>query len=415
MDRDCSFILNGMSEMTTVAEATRIVLAHARDFGMEHVAMSWALGRVLKESLIADRDFPPFDRVAMDGIALRSADFAAGQRTFRLVGLQAAGQPRQQLEGEGTCIEVMTGAVLPQDADAVVRYEDVEIVDQQACVQLDQIKPWQNVHRQGTDRRQGDVLVQAPRLITPAEVAVAATIGKAQLPVANFPRVVIISTGDELVDVEAVPLPHQIRKSNVHALASVLKQWGMQAALLHLPDQRDEVRKYLDVAMERYDLIILSGAVSKGKFDYVPSVLELLGAQQLFHRVTQRPGKPFWFGIGPHETTIFALPGNPVSSFMCMHRYVLPWLRACWGLDPFSGERAMLAEDFTFKPDLTLFLPVKLTTNDGGQLCAYPRPGHGSGDLANLTDADAFLELPRGRQKFAAGEVFSLHRYRLMS
>ncbi len=398
--------------MTTVEEATRIVLSHTRSFGNEHVALGWALGRVLTEPLVADRPFPPFDRVAMDGIALRSADFAAGTRAFHVAGTQAAGQPPMRIESAGQCIEVMTGAVLPEGADAVVRYEDLEIVDQQAHVHLEEVKPWQNVHRKGTDRAAGDVLVQPPRIITPAEIAVAATIGKTQVQVANFPRVVIISTGDELVDVAETPLPHQIRKSNVHALAGELRHLGIEAAMLHLRDQREEVRKYLDVAMERYDVLILSGAVSKGKFDFIPPVLEMLGAQQRFHRVTQRPGKPFWFGIGPHDTTIFALPGNPVSSFMCMHRYVLPWLRACWGLAPFRNERAVLAEDFSFKPDLTLFLPVKLKMNDEGTLQAWPRPGHGSGDLANLTEADAFLELPRGRTEFPAGEAFPLHRYR---
>ncbi len=398
--------------MTTVEEATRIVLSHTRTFGNEHVALNWALGRVLTEPLVADRPFPPFDRVAMDGIALRSADFAAGQRVFRLLGTQAAGQPPLKLEEAGGCIEVMTGAVLPEGADAVVRYEDIEIVDQQAQVRLEEVKPWQNVHRKATDRAAGDELVTPPRIITPAEIAVAATIGKTQVQVANFPRVVIISTGDELVDVTEQPLPHQIRKSNVHALAGELKRLGIEAAMLHLRDQREEIRKYLDVAMERYDVLILSGAVSKGKFDFIPPVLEMLGAQQLFHRVTQRPGKPFWFGIGPHDTTIFALPGNPVSSFMCMHRYVLPWLRACWGLDPFRNEKSVLAEDFAFKPDLTLFLPVKLEMADDGRLLAWPRPGHGSGDLANLTEADAFLELPRGRNEYPAGEAFPLHRYR---
>ncbi len=398
--------------MITVEEATRIVLSNLRRFGNEHVALNWTLGRVLTEPLAADRPFPPFDRVAMDGIALRSTDFAEGMRSFHIVGLQAAGQPPLLLDTPGTCIEVMTGASLPQGADAVVRYEDLEMTERQARVLLTEVRPWQNVHRKGSDRKANEQIVAPPRLITPAEIAVAATIGKTQVQVANFPRIVIISTGDELVEVADQPLPHQIRKSNVHALAGELKRWGIEPALLHLRDQREEIRKYLDVAMERYDVLILSGAVSKGKFDFIPEILKALGARQLFHRVAQRPGKPFWFGIGPHHSTIFALPGNPVSSFMCMHRYVLPWLRACWRLEPFANEQAVLAEDYAFKPDLTLFLPVRLKMDEQGRLLAFPQPGHGSGDLANLVDADAFLELPRGRTRFAAGTAFTVHRYR---
>lgn len=396
--------------MITVEQATRIILQNALDFNEETIPLHRAAGRILRENLAADRDFPPFDRVSMDGIAIAFEAFAAGQRVFPVEGMQAAGTPHKSLTQKNNCLEVMTGAVLPAHTDTVIRYEDIEMNDGKAVILIEEISKRQNIHGQGTDRRMGDVIVPAGRKISPAEIGIAATIGKSSLRVAGLPKIAVISTGDELIEVEEQPLPHQIRKSNVHTLAAVLSGWGIEASLLHLQDDPAEIREVLGDCLQKFDALILSGGVSMGKFDHVPAVLEQLGVQQLFHKISQRPGKPFWFGKG-ERTVVFAFPGNPVSSFLCMFRYFQPWLRAGWGLPPVETRYATLEEDFFFKPDLTYFLQVKLNYRDGA-IFAKPIAGQGSGDLANLVETDAFLELPKERQVFQKGEVFPVWIFR---
>jgi molybdopterin molybdotransferase len=399
------------NNMITVETATRLIQQEARLSDPTEVPLASACGRVLREPLVADRDFPPFHRVAMDGIAISSRDFGNGQRIFPVSGIQAAGKPRAVMSGAGLCMEVMTGAVLPEGADAVVRYEDLAMEGGQAEIRLAEVLPWQHVHRQGNDRRQGAVLVREGTLLTPAEIGLAATVGKHRLRVSALPQAVVLSTGEELVAVEETPLPHQIRRSNVHSLAALLAEQGLRVSTGHLPDDPEALREQLGPLLDSNDLLVLSGGVSMGKFDFVPQVLVELGVQPSFHRVSQRPGKPLWFGCRG-RTVVFALPGNPVSSFMCTLRYVSPWIRAVQGLPPAPSMLAVLAEDFSFTPGLTYFLQVTVRRDPSGILLASPVVGHGSGDLANLAAADGFLELPKDRQDFHSGESFPLHAYR---
>ncbi len=397
--------------MVSVKQATDIVLANALPLPDETIPLHHSVGRVLREDLHADRDFPPFDRVSMDGIAICFANFEQGQRRFFIENTQAAGAPQLALAQMGNCLEVMTGAMLPQGTDTVIRYEDLSIDEGFATISIEKIQVAQHIHRQGVDRRAGEAIVAAGSLISPAEVGVAATVGKSKLRVTALPKVAILSSGDELVEVDETPLPYQIRKSNVHVMAAVLGTWGLSADLLHLPDDPAVIEATLANCLERYDVLLMSGGVSMGKFDHLPEVLEKLGVRKLFHKVSQRPGKPFWFGRS-ERTVVFAFPGNPVSSFMCLHRYFRPWLRASLGLQTIENQCAVLTEDYFFKPDLTYFLQVKLANGQDGLLLATPVTGQGSGDLANLTDTDAFLELPLERQEFKAGDAFPVWPYR---
>ncbi len=400
--------------MLTVQTATDIVLQNSVSFGVEAIPLEQAIRRVLAEALVADREFPPFDRVTMDGIAIRFKNFADRERDFLIEGLQPAGAPQMKLRNPQHCLEVMTGAMLPEGTDTVVRYEDVNISNGIATVLIDDVQPGQNIHRQGNDRRQGDVIVPPNRLLSPAEIGVAATIGKAEIKVKKLPRVVIVSTGDEIIGVNETPLPHQIRSSNPLTIQALLAKWKIQAARMHIPDNRKVIIAKLGECLEAYDVVILSGGVSEGKMDYVPDALSALGVRKLFHKVQQRPGKPFWFGKTQQGTVIFALPGNPVSSFLCSVRYVEPWLRKCLDLKPVEKRVAVLAENVVFKPNLTYFLQVQLEMDDTGRVLAKPVPGGGSGDLANLTEADGFLELPLGQDVFKKGDVFPFWIYRIL-
>lgn len=398
--------------MITVEEALSIIRSQAVDFGTEEVALSAALGRVLKEDWHTDRELPPYDRVTMDGIAIQYDRWLAGQRAFKVEGVAAAGMEQQQLQEAEACLEVMTGAILPDNVDTVIRYEDVEIVDGTAQLQIEQLTHRQNVHFKGEDRSQGDLVVRANTVISSAEIGVGASIGKALVKVARLPRVMIISTGDELVEIDQQPKPYQIRRSNVYRLLTTLQGLQIQAEVDHLPDDPPQIREKLSRYLEDYEVVMLSGGVSKGKFDYLPQILDELGVEKLFHKIRQRPGKPFWFGQYQGRCTVFAFPGNPVSSFLCTERYFKTWLEMSLRQAILLEEFAELGADVHFKPDLKYFLEVRLSSSPNGQLIAQPVKGNGSGDLANLVDADAFIQLPRGRDDFPAGEVFPILRYR---
>ncbi len=398
--------------MISVEEADTIIREYALPFPNTLLPLQEAIGRILREDIHADRDMPPYHRVTMDGIAIQHEAFQRGLRNFQVEGLGPAGAPQTVLNDEGSCIEIMTGAILPENTDTVIRYEDVRIEDGMAFVRVDGVLAGQNIHRQGTDRRQGELVIEAGTLISAAEIGVAASVGKDLLRVADVPRTIIVSTGDELVEVNQTPLPYQIRKSNVHRLQATLRGWGISTDTAHLPDEPAVIRETLSNMLEHYSIIILSGGVSKGKFDYLPKILEEHGVEKLFHRVRQRPGKPFWFGRSNDGVMVFAMPGNPVSSFLCTLRYFKPWLETCLGQHARQKPCARLAEDVRFLPDLTYFLQVRIKVDEDGQLLAFPVQGHGSGDLANLVDADAFLELPSDRSEFKAGEVFPFWPYR---
>lgn len=398
--------------MITIQQATKIVLENTIDLQTETIKLENAIGRQLRENLIADRPFPPFNRVAMDGIAIRFADFENGQRTFPIIGVQAAGSSQLFVSESGLCVEVMTGAMLPKGVDTVIRYEDILIEKNQARVQVETIKNGQNVHKKGTDRTQGEILVKTGQLISPAEVGVAATVGKSELQVTKLPKVAIISTGDELVNVSEIPKPYQIRSSNVYTISTLLKQYQIKPELFHIVDNQQATIEKLRVLLNDFDVLILSGGVSKGKFDYIPAALESLNVEKLFHRVRQKPGKPFWFGKNVANKVVFALPGNPASSFMCTNRYFLPWLRASMNLQPLNYQYVTLAETFTFKANLQYFLQVKINYEKDGQMTAKPLAGRGSGDLANLADVDGFLELPAEKTDFLKGEVYPFIPFR---
>ncbi len=398
--------------MIDVAEAEAIILSNALKLPVERVHLSKVWNRILAEDVHADRDFPPFNRVTMDGIAINYQAFEKGQRSFVVAAVQAAGKPTMQLFKNDQCMEVMTGAMMPAGTDTVIRYEDLLIENGVATIQIEAIKAGQNVHLRGSDRKKGDVLLTKGKYIGAAETATLATIGKVEIKVVKLPKVTLSSSGDELVVVDEKPLPYQIRTSNVYAITSLLLPLRIVSSVDHLPDDKAIIRKFLKENLEVSNVLVISGAVSEGKFDFVPEVLEELGVKKLFHKVAQRPGKPFWFGRqGTDGPVVFALPGNPVSAFACTCRYVLPFLRKSLGLEAIPNITARLAADVTFKPDLSYFLQVK-TYFKAGVLMAEPLTGNGSGDLANLNDADGFLELPRGRETFLAGEVFPLYPYR---
>jgi molybdopterin molybdotransferase len=397
--------------MITVAEAEAIIQSQIKNYGTETLSFEASLGRVLAEDLFADRDLPPYNRVAMDGIAIQFSAFQKGVRQFVIKAIQAAGEKPIDITKENECIEIMTGAALPQSVDTVIRYEDIEINNGTATINCETVKPRQNVHERGSDKKQQEQVARAPQRITPAVISLAASIGKVLLEVRKTPRVVIISTGDELVDANETPSPFQIRRSNNYTIRAALQKYAVAADAAHIPDDVEITRQQVRRCLEEYDVILLSGGVSMGKFDYVPQALQELGVEQLFHKVQQRPGKPFWFGAHPEGALVFAFPGNPVSTFMCLHRYFIPWLKASLGETAPTHSYAILNEDIYFNRALQYLMLVKTAVNDQGQLLATPVDENGSGDFTSLLHADAFLELPAEKSTFKKGEVYKLWVY----
>jgi molybdopterin molybdotransferase len=410
--------------MISVANALQTVLNTTQDYGVAEIPFLKSVGRILKEAIFADRDFPPFNRVAMDGIAIDFHEFKNGQRAFLIEGIQAAGSVQITLQNSKNCIEVMTGAVLPNHTNTVIRYEDVIVENGIATITIDAINNGQNSHSKGKDGKSGDLLIPKNTRISAAEIGVLATVGKSMVKVAKQPKVMIVSTGDELVGVDEIPRVHQIRRSNVFTLVSLLEKLNIASETAHITDNKPILKSKIESYLQAYDVLLFSGAVSKGKYDFLPEVFEELGVEKLFHKVTQRPGKPFWFGRAASlrlseqhvyqnenkQTIVFGFPGNPISTFVNCLAYFYPWYYQSVGLE-IEEETAILGEDVNFRPNLTYFLQVKLE-NKKGCIVALPILGNGSGDLASLVKTAAFIQLPEDKLVFKKGEVFKIIRYR---
>jgi molybdopterin molybdotransferase len=396
--------------MISPAEAEAAIRAHVPLSPATPLPLISLAGATLRERIIAHRDQPPFDRVTMDGIAFASAAWERGVRAFRNAGTQAAGAAPLRLVSDDDCIEVMTGAALPEGCDCVIPVEKITIEGGIARLAEDAAPARMlNVHARGIDTRRGEVLLDAGTRLGAAEVAVLAANGHTHAAVSQAPRIMVISTGDELIEPGEPPAAWQIHRSNVYAMLAALQRRGYtRLSQDHLPDDVAILRRRLRTHLDTHDVLVLSGGVSMGRFDYIPQVLAELGIRKVFHKVAQRPGKPFWFGVGAGGKTVYALPGNPVSTLVCLVRYVLAGLEAALGTRVTPAESIALAQDVEVKPALTLFLPVKLAT-ESGQRFAQPRATRGSGDFLSLIGTDGFVELPPGPQIIPRGSAVPLY------
>lgn len=369
--------------MITVEEAIGLI--------QEHLPV-WNTGM---DEIRADRPYPPFHRVMMDGIALRYSDFQEGKRSFKVTGICPAGEPAKTLT-EG-CMEVMTGAPLPVGADLVIQYEHLKIENGMATITVElERKQFENIHAEGSDCKKGEIVLTKNQVWNGPHVGIAASMGASSF--SRHPRVMVISTGDELVDDH--PLPHQIRRSNAYAIQASL---GFPVSLDHLSDDPKVVADHYLENAHLYDLLVYSGGVSKGKFDYLPNVWADLGVTKHFHEVSQRPGKPLWFGVDEkRKTAVLGLPGNPVSSLVCLHRYLIPGRKMY----------ARLSKEVVFKKALTYFLPVKIESTEEGILIAHPLDIKNSGEFTALSGSDGFIELPRDKEVFKVNEPYRFFSWR---
>jgi len=396
----------------TTSEALQAVLAAAPTFPAASVDAANATGRILRQIIRAERSQPPFDRVMMDGIAIAWSDYEGGQRRFPIQAMQAAGDELLSLES-GQCIEIMTGASLPLNANCIVPVEQISVADGSAEVAADyEVKKDRFVHPHGSDFAKGAHLLTPGKRISPLDIAIIASCGETQVDVASDPVIRVISTGNELIAAGQAIEPQQIRMSNGPSVLSLLESHSYKRTEHdHIVDNIDVLRERLSSHLAEADVMVLSGGVSMGKADYVPRVLADLGVETVFHKVSQRPGKPLWFGKGPDDQLVFALPGNPVSALVCCRQYVIPALDKASGASEKPPEFAAIASNVSFKPALTCFQPVKLMSSAAGQTLALPVKTNTSGDFASLSATDGYVELARDRSEFPAGSPVVLHRW----
>ncbi len=387
--------------MVSVEQAARIIANQRGAWPVESLPILDAVGRSLAETIRADRDQPPYDRVTMDGIAVA---WRANARQWRIEKMARAGAETQTLKNrrEG-CVEVMTGAVLPRGCDTVIPYEDTSIREGFATLTRD-AERGQYVHRRGSDLKRGALWIRPGVVLTATRIAGLAAVGRAFVRVVRAPRVAILSTGDEIIPVDQPAKARQIRPSNALGMAAALRRNGCEVKVPIVGDREAAIFQSLEKALKGSDVVIVSGGVSKGRADFVPVCLARAGVKKLFHGVSQQPGKPMWFGAKGRKL-VFALPGNPVSSLVCFHRLVRS------ALFHSEIEFAELTERVVYEKPLTFFMPVIARAGKDGKLRATPVRYGGSGDLHAAGASDGFLELEKGKKVFEAGHVARFWRW----
>lgn len=388
-----------METPSTPARAAERIFALRGTTPSQRRPLDAAAGRILRQEVVADTDFPPFDRVMMDGLAVRQHEVTGGRRGFTLLGSVPAGCSRTTLPTPpGAALEIMTGAVLPEGADCILPCEWYDISGAAAVLRTEApVQPGAFIHRRGSDHRTGDVLLRPGMRMGPVEVSIAAACGCAELEVSASLRIAVFGTGDELVAVGEVPREGQIRQTNVSALSAALRLSGYGALEAGAwPDEAPALRQGLVATLARHDVVVVTGGVSQGRCDLVPAILGELGASLIFHGVAQRPGKPMGVWQMAGGPVVFGLPGNPVSALVCLRRYVLPALFRWSGGVERTRPRRNLRGSFARPHGLTLFLPVW----EGGDGTLAPAPVANSGDFCGLAGSCGFAEVD---ESFAEG------------
>lgn len=380
--------------MLSVDEALQRVVEHAGVQPIVRVPLSEATGLVLAEPAVADLDSPPFTKALMDGFAVRNEDLAGGKAELRIVGEITAGNRADRPLQPGTAYRIMTGAPMPEGAQAVVMVERSSVRDNRVTLDDQRFRPGQNVMLQGREMTKGQTVLEAGVVIGPAEAGMLATVGCARPRVYRRPRVALLSTGDEIITPDQTPSASQIRNSNGSTLTSLVLASG--AEVVDLGIARDDpavIQRRVTQGLE-CDFLLLTGGVSAGARDFVPQALADAGVRQVFHKVDLKPGKPVWFG--EHDNgLVFGLPGNPVSVLVCFELFVRTALRARQSIAPAIAVQptARLKADFTYPTDRETFHPAKLYWESEG-LWVEPVSWFGSPDLRALTAANALLRCP---------------------
>ena len=405
--------------MLSVAEALATVLAQAHPLHALHGPITNALGQVLAENILADIDLPPFDKSVVDGFALR-ADDLAGTASVRLRVVETiyAGKTPTHAVGPGEAAAIMTGAPLPQGADAVVMVEKTVRADPDFVLISGPVHSGQNRLVKGREMRAGEIVVPRGSILDAGKLGVMASVGANRFLYQPRPIVSIVSTGDELVPFDQAPGPGQIRNSNTMLLAALVQEHNATARPQPIAaDQPKALRDAFIQALEGTDILLISGGVSAGKLDLVPETLEALGIRCLFHKVKVKPGKPLWFGVGPDRADgppplVFGLPGNPVSGLVSFLLFVRPTLAALSQTKTEPIHSLPLAATYRHSDDRDTYRPARLIFGPDGIPEIEPLNWAGSSDLRGVAAADGFAIFIAGERIHEKGErigFLSLH------
>jgi molybdopterin molybdotransferase len=389
--------------MLTVKEAQNIICQLAKNFGTEMVSIQNAQGRVLAEDIVADRDYPPFNRAAMDGYAIRVEDFLEnGLREFQITEEIYAGRLPSKSITKGTCYKIMTGSSTPLDADTIIRVEDAAQNGNKVSFLTTQIKKGQNIAKRGEDKKEGELVLRRNTLLKAPEIAALAVLGKKNILVQKIPVVSIISTGDEVIPIEQTVLPHLIRDSNSYALEGFLKNYSVNVVNKRLVSDNKEILSKTILDFIDSDIIIISGGVSTGDADYVPEVLNAARVEKIFHKVAIKPGKPLWFGKS-RSGVVFALPGNPMSVQVAFKIFIEPFLRKCFGLPDLLILKMPMATDRIKKISFDEYFPCAIESKDISAL--RPVIINGSGDVTSTLHSHGLALQEQERKELREGDL----------
>ena len=402
--------------MLSVNEAQRLIAAEVRAAAwnsVESVPLGEALGRILAQDIVSDIDSPPHDKSIVDGYAIVADGLSAGTELQVLEEVTAGVVPTQEVTS-GTATRIMTGAPLPKGATGVVMVEKTSTVGDSDRVGIRETpRSGQNIARKGTSLRRGETVLEANSRVTPARIGLLAEVGQFAVPVLRQQTVAVLATGNEIVPVDAVPAPGQIRNSNGPMLEALARNSGAKVVSLCVArDDRTELARLIQQGLAA-DVLVLSGGVSAGVLDLVPGVLAEMGVRQIFHKVNLKPGKPVWFGVfekqGSGKTLVFGLPGNPVSSFVCFELFVRFALNCGRTADGQEVIRAHLTTDHYHRGDRPTYWPAQLSEKDGRRLVTL-LSWKGSGDLKTLAHANSLAAFPGEERKFQTGEELTVLR-----
>lgn len=401
--------------MISVQEALDIILAETRPLGQDSVDIFTAFGRVVAEDIKAIRPNPPWDNSAMDGYAVRRGNLEGASKDNPvklnvLYDLPAGAVPTKPVMA-GEAVRIMTGAPMPEGADAVVMVEKTERSDDGKVLVFTGAREWENIRRKGEDFQPGDVVIKKGSVIRPPEIGMLATIGVPHLNVFHRPRVAVISTGDELVDVNQAPPPGKIPDSNGYTLSALVAETGAEAIQLGIArDNKESLTEKLTSA-KNADIIISSGGVSVGDYDFVKDVLEEMGSTMRFWKVAMKPGKPLAFGVIGGKPA-FGLPGNPISSMVAFEQFVRPVLLRLSGRTEIFRTifKAVLTDDLKIKPGRMNFIRAKLNITGNG-FSVTPLTGQGSSTLSTMVNANAYIIVPADSEGFKSGDTVKVQPF----
>ena len=402
--------------MISISTALGHIQATVHPRPIQQTSLLSSVGKVLASDVVADLDSPPHNKSVMDGYAVRSADINAGQLDLVVTETIVAGSCPQQAVQPGCAARIMTGAPLPSGADAVVMIEDTKILSgsetSKVRIDLTRIKPGQHTMQRANNYRCGDLVLEKGHQVRAADIGILAEVGQAKVDVYTQPRVAVLPTGDELVEVNQLPGPAQIRNSNGPMLVALNQAMGFAVEPLEIGrDNEEQLRQQVQLGLQS-DILLMSGGVSAGMLDLVPKVLADCGVEQIFHKVAVKPGKPIWFGQrvqDSHISYVFGLPGNPVSSLVGYHLFVRQAIRCMFEQTEHPRcRRAVLATDHQTRGNRPTFWPGKIVVDSQTTRHVVPVQWNGSSDLRALCSSDCLILFPVEKHDYQANEAVEI-------